>query len=107
MPDQPIRTAGAHRGHLSKYLKQYQYQQALTAHLDSLPDKPFSQETVNEIVLWKVNRYVGLPKKLRDSVHALRTLSPRDHRQAEPVLLNLLDCRGVDLAMASTFLRFQ
>jgi thermostable 8-oxoguanine DNA glycosylase len=88
-------------------LKRYQYQQALTTHLDTLPDKPFSQETVNEIVLWKVNRYVRLPKKLRDSIHVLRTLSPRDHRQAEPVLLNLLNCHGVDLAMASTFLRFQ
>jgi thermostable 8-oxoguanine DNA glycosylase len=66
-----------------------------------------SQETVNEIVLWKVSRYVQLPKKLRDSLYALRVLSPRDHRQAERVLLDLLDCHGVDLAMASTFLRFQ
>jgi thermostable 8-oxoguanine DNA glycosylase len=107
MPDQPIRTAQGHDGNLSEYLKRYAYQPRLTAHLDSLPDEPFSQETVNEIVLWKVSRYVQLPKKLRDSLHALRALSPRDHRQAEPVLLNLLDCHGVDLAMASTFLRFQ
>jgi thermostable 8-oxoguanine DNA glycosylase len=107
MPDRPIRTAREHRGNLSKYLKGYQYQQALTARLDALPNAPFSQETVNEIVLWKVSRYVELPKKLRHSLHALRALSPRDHRQAEPVLLNLLECHGVDLAMASTFLRFQ
>jgi thermostable 8-oxoguanine DNA glycosylase len=107
MPEQPIRTVQAYRGKLSKYLKRYQQLPALTAHLDTLPDKPFSQETINEIVLWKVNRYVGLPKKLRDSLHELRALSPRDHRQAEPVLLKLLDCHGVDLAMASTFLRFQ
>jgi hypothetical protein len=107
MPDRPIRTAQGHRGSLSKYLRRYQYQQTLTAHLDTLPNKPFSQDTVNEIVLWKVSRYVHLPKRLRDSLHALRVLSPRDHRQAEPVLLDLLDCHGIDLAMASTFLRFQ
>lgn len=107
MPNQPIRTAQGHDGNLSEYLKRYAYQPRLTAHLDSLPDEPLSQDTVNEIVLWKVNRYVALPNELRDSLHVLRALSTQDHRQAEPVLLNLLDCRGVDLAMASTFLRFQ
>jgi thermostable 8-oxoguanine DNA glycosylase len=107
MLDQPIQTAREHRGNLSKYLKRYQYQRDLTTRLDTLPDEPFSQETINAIVLWKVNRYVRLPQELRDSLHALRVLSPHDHRRAEPVLLNLLDCHGVDLAMASTFLRFQ
>jgi hypothetical protein len=45
-------------GNLSDYLKRYRYQSELTAHLDTLPDELFSQETVNEIVVWKVNRYV-------------------------------------------------
>jgi hypothetical protein len=47
------------------------------------------------------------PRSSETPFTPLRALSPRDHRQAEPVLLNLLDCHGVDLAMASTFLRFQ
>jgi thermostable 8-oxoguanine DNA glycosylase len=107
MPDRPIQTAHAYDGDLAEYLNSYKYQPRLTPHLDALPDEPFSQETVNEIVLWKVNRYVRLSEALRHSLHSLRTLSPKDHRRAEPVLLNLLDCDGVDLPMASTFLRFQ
>ena len=86
MPERQIQTVHTRNENLSQYLQRYKYQPDLTAHLDSLPDKPFSQETVNEIVLWKVNRYVGLPKKLRDSLHVLRALSPHDHWQAEPVL---------------------
>ena len=107
MPDRPIQTAQAYGGNLADYLKGYKYQSRLTPHLDSLPDEPFSQETVNEIVLWKVNRYVQLPEQIRHSLYSLRALSPRQHRDAEVVLLSLLNCAGVDLAMASTFLRFQ
>lgn len=88
-------------------MKRFEFQPDLTPHLDKLPDEPFSQETVNEIVLWKVNRYVRLPHDVRDSLYSLRTLSPKDHAKAEQVLLSLLDCHGVDLPMASTFLRFQ
>jgi hypothetical protein len=107
MPAQPVRTAQSHNGNLSAYLTRFSFQPGLTAHLDTLPDEPFSQETVNEIVLWKVNRYVRLPTELRESIYALQSLMPGDHRRAEPVLLSLLDCDGVDLPMASTFLRFQ
>jgi hypothetical protein len=107
MPDRPIQTAHAHTGNLSEYLKGYKYQPRLTPRLDALPDGPFSQETVNEIVLWKVNRYVELPEHLRRSLCSLRALPARHHREAEAVLLSLLNCHGVDLAMASTFLRFQ
>ena len=102
-----IHTAHNCKGRLSRYLNGYKHQPVLTAHLDHLPDKPFSQETVNEIVLWKVNRYALLPPDVRGSLHALRALSPKKHRKGEQVLLRLLDCDGVDLAMASTFLRFQ
>jgi thermostable 8-oxoguanine DNA glycosylase len=107
MPERQIQTVHTRNENLSEYLQRYKYQPDLTAHLDTLPDEPFSQETVNEIVLWKVNRYVRLSEELRHSLHSLRTLSPKDHRRAEPVLLNLLDCVGVDLPIASTFLRFQ
>jgi thermostable 8-oxoguanine DNA glycosylase len=58
-------------------------------------------------VLWKVNRYARLPQDVRDALYALRRLSPNEHRKAEGLLLNLLRYDGVDLPMASTFLRFQ
>ena len=68
---------------------------------------PFSQEIVNEIVLWKVNRYARLPEGVRNALHTLRTLKPKMHRDGEKVLGLLLECSGVDLPMASTILRFQ
>jgi hypothetical protein len=102
-----IHTAPTHKGSLSKYLRGYTHLPILTAHLDNLPKQPFSQGTVNEIVLWKVNRYATLQQDVRRSLYAMRTLSPKEHSKAGQVLLSLLSCDGVDLAMASTFLRFQ
>jgi thermostable 8-oxoguanine DNA glycosylase len=102
-----VHTAAKCKGPLSAYLRRYRHQPQLTTHLDNLPDEPFSQETVNEIVLWKVNRYALLPQEIRDSLHMVRALPPTKHAKARPVLLRLLRCNGVDLAMASTFLRFQ
>lgn len=107
MSDRMIKTAHAYRGNLGKYEKRYKYQPDLTPRLDALPDEPFSQQTVYEIVLWKLNRYVRIPEAVRESLHGLRTLRQNEHRKSEPVLLNLLECDGVDLPMASTFLRFQ
>src|SRR4051812_34361666 len=102
-----IRTAQRNKRQLGKYLELYRYQPELTAHLDTLPSAPFSQQTINEIVLWKVNRYVRFPARLSKTLHGLRKLPPKQHRQAKSILEELLDCRGVDLAMASTILRFQ
>ena len=104
---QPIRIARSYKGRLSKFGSLYKHLPTLTPHLDHLPDKPMSQDTINEIVLWKVNRYVRLTHHVRNSLYALRTLRPTQHRNAERVLRSLLRCYGVDLAMASTFLRFQ
>jgi hypothetical protein len=91
---------------LAGYLKRYNYQPELTPRLDALPDEPFSQETINEIVLWKVNRYAPLAQDIRTDLQGVRTWAPKEHRRAESLLVRLLDCQGVDLPMASTFLRF-
>jgi hypothetical protein len=80
--EQRIQTVGStNRNNLSDYLKRYHYQSELTRHLDGLPDGPFTQETVNEIVLWKVNRYVRLQQDVLESLYGLRTLSPNEHRR--------------------------
>ena len=92
---------------LDGYLKEYHYQPELTRKLDHVEDKAFTQELVNEIVLWKVNRYAGLPKQTLASIDSLTSIAPGDHRQAKDVILALLDTRDVDLAMASTLLRFR
>jgi hypothetical protein len=101
-----ITTARAFRGDLSLYLGDHP-QPELTARLDLLGGTDFTQEVINVIVLWKVNRYVSLTPELLRRVGQLRRLKPNEHRKGESVLVALLDCHGVDLAMASTILRFR
>jgi thermostable 8-oxoguanine DNA glycosylase len=87
----------------------YSYQNELTAKLDRL-DTDFDQETINEIVLWKVNRYAAI------DIDTLRLINQikRNDTQLNPeltgaILLRLLgkEQKGVRLAMASTILRFK
>jgi hypothetical protein len=46
-------------GDLSDFLSQYKYQPKLTKKLDDLAGVNLTPELLNEIVLWKVNRYVA------------------------------------------------
>jgi len=94
-------------GDLTGFLNEYDYQPQLTQRLDSLNDIDFTQQLVNEIVLWKVNRYVSLDGELLRSLNELRTLVIGEHRKGEAVLIALINAHGVDLAMASTLLRFR
>src|SRR4051812_5662172 len=102
-----ITTAKEFRGDLSPYLDAYTYQPSLTGRLDKLQETEFTQELVNEIVLWKVNRYVSLTPEVLRQIGQLRRLKSNEHRKGESVLTALLECHGVDLAMASTILRFR
>src|ERR1039457_2182228 len=94
-------------GGLSDVLRQYKYQPELTKRLDNLDAVNLTPELLNEIVLWKVNRYVSLDEDQLRRTDALRKLKPGEHEQARPILAELLDAHGVDLPMASTFLRFR
>jgi thermostable 8-oxoguanine DNA glycosylase len=94
-------------GDLSEFLGQYKYQPELTKKLDHLDTVNLTPELLNEIVLWKVNRYVSLDEDQLRRIDALRNLKPGEHEQARPILAELLDAHGVDLPMASTFLRFR
>lgn len=88
--------------------KHYNFQPKLTEKLDELTGD-FSQATINEIVLWKVNRYAELPIEIIDRINAI----PRDEhfRMEDAGLLELLNemlsCHGIRLPMASTILRFR
>jgi thermostable 8-oxoguanine DNA glycosylase len=94
-------------GELSDFLNHYSYQRQLTARLDCLDSAPFTQAMVNEIVLWKVNRYAPLSPKALDLLNSIVNLAPGSHRSAHDVILKLIEGRGVDLPMASTLLRFR
>jgi hypothetical protein len=92
---------------LSDFLKAYRYQPELTGRLDRLDSQPFTQAVVNEIVLWKVNRYASLSPTTLELLNSVVGLQPGSHRAARDVILALLGERGVDLPMASTLLRFR
>ena len=83
------------------------YQKDLSTKLDNI-NVDFSQEIINEIVLWKVNRYALLkPETLR-----LINLIPPNSKQIDVeftknVLTELLNEKGIRLPMASTILRFR
>ena len=89
----------------SDFIKDFKYQPRLTRKLDAAR-QCFSQSLINEIVLWKVNRYVEVPEDVLESLDSIRSLRPGEYRKAELQLKSLLACKGVRLPMASTILRF-
>ena len=102
-----MRIAREWKGRLSVFLDDYRYQPDLTRRLDSLRGAQLDQATLNEIVLWKVNRYVDLKEPALKLLNDVAEVPRGAHKQATEVLALLLGTRGVDLPMASTFLRFR
>jgi hypothetical protein len=94
-------------GHLETLLESYKYQRELTARLDALESGPIDQTVINEIVLWKVNRYAKLSLSALKALNSVTHIKPGSHRSAKACLATLLRQPGVDLAMASAFLRFR
>jgi thermostable 8-oxoguanine DNA glycosylase len=83
----------------------YDYNPHLTKALDGITDD-FNQQIINMIALWKVNRYPYIPEDVLAALNEIRndTTIMKGH---EELLLRLLDCKGLQLPMASTFLRFR
>lgn len=94
-------------GNLTDLMSEYSYQPTLTSKLDGIADQAFDQSMINEIVLWKVNRYAPLSPNTLSSLNTLAKFEPGMHRESESVLKSLLREPGVDLPMASTLLRFK
>lgn len=83
----------------------YCYNQELTKDLDSIDDL-FDMNTINKIVLWKVNRYPYLNSDIVDMLNAI-TKDKSYSEKHRLLVLELLGCRGINLPMASTLLRFR
>ena len=92
---------------LNSILDNYSFQPILTDKLDS-NKSVFDQATINEIVLWKVNRYAEVSN---DSLNLLNQIDPNtkelDINLTTEVLTKLLSTKGIRLPMASTILRFR
>lgn len=91
---------------LNSYKEKYAYQEFLTKVLDKSYD-PFDEHLINKIALWKVNRYYRLDDSLLNQINYLKDLKKGEHRKAEKVIEDMLGVPGVDIAMASTILRFR
>lgn len=86
---------------------EFKYQEALTKKLDKLTDN-FDQATLNEIVLWKVNRYAELKPELINELNSIKkTDTTINEELTRTILRGLLGTKGIQLPMASTILRFK
>ena len=99
--------ANEYNGSLEEFLQKYNYQPELTSKLDDLGNEVITQEILNEIVLWKVDRYVKLNDNMMALYNQIKFITKGNHRESKDILKLLLNTHGVDLAMASTLLRFR
>lgn len=85
----------------------YKFQPELTVKLDGTQSE-FDQSVINEIVLWKTNRYAQLSTETLKLVNKIDPNSDAINLDlTHKVLTNLLKTKGVRLPMASTILRFR
>ncbi len=88
---------------LLPYEKHYNYQPELTEKLDKM-EGSFSQEMINEIVLWKVNRYV---KMTDETLLMLNKIDRLNNDEEKELFTMMLNTDGIDIPMMSTILRFR
>lgn len=90
-------------------ISSFKHQVELTKKLDGL-NSDFNQEILNEIILWKVNRYAKFDD---ETINLLNKINPKDENLEISLTSNILKSllnknqNGVRLAMASTILRFR
>ena len=85
------------------------YQPTLTLKLDNSKGE-FNQEIINEIVLWKVNRYAEIDNNTLELINSIdKNSKTLDYDLTNKILSKLLDktAKGIQLPMASTILRFR
>lgn len=70
-----------------------------------------NRDLINEIVLWKLNRSVQIQDETIKKIHSLKEkihhpLEAVDSTEVETVVIELLESKGIKVAMASTILHF-
>lgn len=87
--------------------KTYNFQLELTKKLDNL-NSDFDQNIINEIVLWKVNRFSLFDDETFELLNSItKEQDTLDIDLTRNILEKLLSRKGVQLPMASTVLRFK
>jgi hypothetical protein len=69
-----IMKASDFSGDLNAFLAMYNYQPELTKRLDNLEVSTIDQTIINDIVLWKVNRYVRITNDVLALLPGLKLL---------------------------------
>lgn len=88
-------------------IAEFHYQEDLTIELDKL-NSDFNQETINEIVLWKVSRYSKIENSTLELLNQIKKSQTELNTElTKEILKALLNTKGIRLAMASTILRFK
>jgi hypothetical protein len=92
---------------ISEKVSDFDYQKELTPELDKLSGA-FTQETINEIVLWKVNRYASVDENTLELINSIDAhATDLDEEKTKVVLKALIKHKGIQLPMASAILRFR
>ncbi len=94
---------------LSENDYKFNYQKNLTKKLDNQTGE-FDQNIINEIVLWKVNRYAEIDLETLKLINNIDPLSNLlDKEETTEILRGLLDKtnKGIQLPIASTILKFK
>lgn len=101
------RVQTVHDVNLDEQRLEFTFQKDLTQKLDNY-NWDFNQNILNEIVLWKVNRYALFD---HETISLLNTITSNttqiDSEFTSTLLTHLLNTKWVKLAMASTILRFK
>lgn len=85
----------------------FNFQPELTQFLDGF-EEDFTSEHLHKITLWKVNRFPLIDQDVIEGLNSLKCAKlPDDVELVKTVLAELLRCKGVQLPMASTYLRFR
>jgi hypothetical protein len=92
--------------HPDSLMAEYGYNPGLTAKLDKLELVRLNREQLYEIVLWKVDRFPVISDEMIEQLKSLGGYKNGEHKNAETLLKELLQCKGIALPMASTILRF-
>ena len=107
MPKKKLKTIEQTHLKPDEWLKKFNYQLEMTDHLDQVQGD-FDQNRINEIVLWKVNRFAAMcPKTLEEINRISPETCSRDNEITRDVLQSILETKGFKLPMASTVLRFR
>lgn len=87
------------------------YQPELTKELDTIGIRDMTFEDIHKITLWKVARFPNVSNTTLEQLNNMSKVksieNPQDRINIKETLKSLLNCSGVRLPMASTYLRFR